>query len=155
MRKPGAALLDVNVLVALFDPAHVHHDVAHDWFADHRKDGWATCPLTENGFVRVLANPAYGGAESRPADIVALLRKFCASRHHAFWADTISLCDESLFDPAFIRGHQQLADVYLLGLARKMGGSLATFDRAIPLKAIVGAQPGLLQVIAPADDAPV
>ena len=54
------ALLDVNLLVALFDPDHIHHDLAHDWFEDHHRSGWATCPVTENGFVRVLANPAYG-----------------------------------------------------------------------------------------------
>ena len=52
------ALLDVNVLVALFNPVHVHQELAHDWFADHRASGWATCPLTENGFLRVLGNAA-------------------------------------------------------------------------------------------------
>ena len=71
------ALLDVNVLVALFDPDHVHHTLAHDWFADEGTAGWATCPVTENGFVRVLANPAYGAAVTRPADLIARLNRFC------------------------------------------------------------------------------
>jgi toxin-antitoxin system PIN domain toxin len=143
------ALLDVNVLVALFDPDHIHHDLAHDWFADHRESGWATCPVTENGFVRVLAHPGYGSAVARPADLIERLRRFCASGHHQFWPDGVSLTDETLFAPAFVGGHQQVTDIYLLGLARKRGGCLATFDRTIPLKAVRGGGPDLLAVIAP------
>ncbi len=150
MTTAGAALLDVNVLVALFDPAHVHHEVAHDWFADHRTGGWATCAITENGFVRVVTHPAYAAGEPRPTAIVGLLRKFCASGHHHFWADGISIRDETVFDPSFIQGHRRLTDVYLLGLAKKMHGRLATFDRTIPLKSVVGAKAGLIQVIATA-----
>jgi toxin-antitoxin system PIN domain toxin len=150
----GVHLLDVNLLVALFDPAHVHHEPAHDWFADHRKHGFATCALTENGFVRVLSNPGYGGVPARPVDLLVLLRKFCAGGDHQFWADTVSLRDERLFDLAFIRGHRQLTDVYLLGLAKTMHGCLATFDRTIPLKAVAGATPGHLAVIAATDVGP-
>lgn len=142
------ALLDVNVLVALFDPDHVHHDVAHDWFAGQRAHGWATCPLTENGFVRVLSNPAYGGETLTAARAVALLRRFRESGQHVFWPDAVSLCDTALFDAA--GGHRQLTDVYLLGLAVAMGGCLATFDRSIPRSAVVGATADALQVIAPA-----
>ena len=69
MSRRRPALLDVNVLVALFDPDHVHHDLAHDWFADHRSRGWATCPITENGVIRVLANPAYGSPVTGTAEI--------------------------------------------------------------------------------------
>lgn len=148
------ALLDVNVLVALFDPDHVHHDLAHDWFADSRVHGWATCPLTENGFLRVLSNPAYGISElARPADLLARLRRFCASGYHQFWPDTVSLRDETLFDASLIGGHRQLTDVYLVGLAKKKGGRLATFDRTIPTKAVIGFRPGALAVIAPAESA--
>lgn len=145
----AVALLDVNVLVALFDPDHVHHELAHDWFADNRAHGWATCPLTENGFVRVLANPAYGGVESRVADLAARLRKFCRSEIHHFWPDHVSLTDESVFRASLLGGHRQLTDVYLLGVAVKHGGRLATFDRAIPVKAVVGAGAGSLAVIEP------
>jgi hypothetical protein len=144
------ALLDVNLLVALFDPDHVHHDLAHDWFADHRAGGWATCPVTENGLVRVLANPHYGAALTRPLELMERLRRFCASGQHAFWPATLSLRDEELFKPAFIRGHRQLTDVYLLGLAVKMGGCLATFDRTIPLGAVAGATREALQVVSSA-----
>jgi toxin-antitoxin system PIN domain toxin len=143
-------LLDVNLLVALFDPDHIHHETAHDWFADNGSEGWATCPMTENGFVRVLANPAYG-ATSRPSELVARLRRFCKGPRYQFWTDDISLRDETLFDPAFLTSHRQLTDIYLLGLAKKRGGRLATFDRTIPVKAIVGARRDLLEVVAPTE----
>ena len=141
------ALLDVNVLVALFDPDHVHHELAHDWFADQRSAGWATCALTENGLVRVLSHAKYGAAVSRPEEIVGRLRVFCASGHHVFWPDAVSLRDGRVFNPSFIRGHRQVRDVYLLGLAKKMSGRLATFDRSIPARAVVGASSETLAVI--------
>lgn len=144
------ALLDVNLLVALFDPDHIHHETAHDWFADNQSGGWATCPVTENGFVRVLANPAYAASISRPSELVARLRRFCKGADYHFWIDDVSLLDETLFDPAFLSSHRQLTDIYLLGLAKKHGGRLATFDRTIPLKAVVGARRELLEVVAPA-----
>jgi len=145
------ALLDVNVLVALFDPDHVHHDLAHDWFAGHRRAGWATCPLTENGLIRVLANPAYGGPITRPADLITRLRRFCQSGGHAFWPDTLSLLDGAVFDASLVAGHRQLTDVYLLGLAHTHGGCLATFDRAMSVRAVKGATAAGLAVIAPVD----
>jgi toxin-antitoxin system PIN domain toxin len=143
-------LLDVNLLVALFDPDHIHHEPAHDWFADNRARGWATCPITESGFIRVLTNPAYGALGVRAAELVARLRAFRTSGHHQFWPDDISPLDESLFDAALVVGHRQLTDVYLLGLARKRGARLATFDRTIPIKAVVGASADTLEIIAPA-----
>jgi toxin-antitoxin system PIN domain toxin len=144
------ALLDVNVLVALFDPDHVHHDLAHDWFADHRAGGWATCATTENGFVRVVSNPRYQAEAPRPAVALDQLRRFCASGHHHFWAEDLSLRDAARFDLKNARGHGQLTDVYLLGLAKCRGGRLATFDRTIPLSAVTGARADVLAVIAPA-----
>ncbi len=140
-------LLDVNVLVALFDPDHVHHEVAHDWFADHRVDGWATCPTTENGFVRVLANPGYNGTISRVEAIVERLRLFCASGHHHFWHDAVSVIDLTTIRPSNIRGPRQLTDTRLLALATRMGGRLATFDRTIPVSAVVGATRDTIAVL--------
>ena len=145
------ALLDVNVLVALFDPDHVHHDVAHDWFAGEGRPGWATCPLTEAGFVRVLSNPAYSGAVTRAVDMAGRLRRFCASGGHEFWPDELSLLDGSRFDLSRVAGHRQLTAVYLLGLAHSRGGRLATFDRTIPLRAVKGATAASLEIIAPVD----
>lgn len=145
-RKGSVALLDVNVLVALFDADHVHHELAHDWFEDQREHGWATCPLTENGFVRVVSNPAYGLEGFRPDAAVRRLRAFRASGHHVFWPDSVSLADGRLFNTPSA-SCRQIADIYLLGLAVSQGGCLATFDRAIPLRAVKPATAGSLQVI--------
>jgi toxin-antitoxin system PIN domain toxin len=144
------ALLDVNVMVALFDPDHVHHDVAHDWFAGQREHGWATCPLTENGFLRVLSNPAYHEASLRAGWVADRLRTFRESGRHVFWPDAVSLADERLFDLASVT-HRQISDVYLLGLAKRMRGVLATFDRGVPWTAVIGATRASLHVIALAD----
>jgi len=148
----GVALLDVNLLVALFDPDHVHHELAHDWFADNRRDGWATCPLTECGFLRVLSNPAYSSPVSRPGPLLERLRQFCQSGQHEFWGDTVSLRDERVFDVSRLGGHRQLTDVYLLGLAVSHRGRLATFDRTIPVGPVIGAGPDSLAVVAPVPD---
>jgi toxin-antitoxin system PIN domain toxin len=145
------ALLDVNVLIALFDADHVHHEIAHDWFEDHRESGWATCPLTENAFVRILSNPARGGELTRAPELVDRLRTFCASGHHEFWPDSISLLDERLFNAALVRGHKHLTDIYLLGLAVKRGGCLVTLDQNVRLGAVKGASRDSMVVIAPAD----
>jgi uncharacterized protein len=145
------ALLDVNLLVALFDADHPHHEVAHDWFADAHSDGWATCALTQNGWLRILASPRFGAVVHRPVDLVHHLTRFCASKDHVFWAESVSLTDTKLFNPSLIRGYRQVSDVYLLGLAKKMGGYLATLDSGIPLSAVVGATRNTLSVIAAAD----
>jgi uncharacterized protein len=144
----NVALLDVNVLVALFDPEHVHHDVAHDWFADHRDRGWATCPITQNGFLRVLTTPGVAGSRMPAPELLRHLRTFCASGHHEFWPETVSLTDERVFEASFVRGHKQLTDLYLLGLAVTRGGCLVTFDQGVPLGAVNGARPDALVVLA-------
>jgi toxin-antitoxin system PIN domain toxin len=143
------ALLHVNVLIALFDGGHVHHEISHDWFTDHHALGWATCPLTENGFLRILTNPR-GPVEADRATVFASLNALCASEHHEFWPDAVSLRDDTLFDPQVHVSYLQLADVYLLGLALRMGGTLATFDASIPWRAVRGATRESLSVIAPA-----
>ena len=151
MARSRPALLDVNVLVALFFPDHVHHELAHDWFADHRDQGWATCPITQNGFIRVACQQPVADRPLRPAEAIARLTRFQADRRHQAWTDTVSLADATLFAPEFARGHRQITDVYLLGLAKKMGGRLATFDRSIPIAAVHGGTAGLLAVIEPAE----
>ena len=140
------ALLDVNVLLALFDPHHIHHDAAHDWFESNRHFGWATCPMTETAFVRILSDPAYGAAGERASTALERLRAFCASGDHQFWRDALSLGDD-VFDLARAGSHGRLTDIYLLGLAINRKGRLATFDRAIPLGAVKGATPDALAVI--------
>lgn len=136
-----SVLLDVNVLVALFDPAHIHHDTAHDWFGAGREEGWATCPLTENGFVRVLSNPAYPGRRTTVADAAGRLTRLTQGGGHVFWADEISLLDDSVIDRGRLSGHRQITDAYLLALAVSNDGRVVTFDRGLPLGAVRGAEP--------------
>ena len=143
------ALLDVNVLVALFDPDHVHHDLAHDWFADHSAKGWATCPLTQNGLVRVLSHPRYGNPSATLRGVRHAVKRFVANKNHEFWPDDVSLCDDSTFDVTGMVGYRQIADVYLLGLATKRKGHLVTFDRSIPVRAVMGADARSLTVVEP------
>lgn len=131
------ALLDVDVLVALFDPAHVQHDAAHDWFARRRVHGWATCPVTETALVRVLSNPRYGSNAERPAAVLARLRAFTASADHRFWPADVSLLDDTRFNLATAT-HRHVPATYLAGLARAHGGVLATFDRSLPSQSILG-----------------
>jgi hypothetical protein len=133
------ALLDVNVFVALFDPAHRDHEGAHRWFGRNRKFGWATCPITVNGCIRVLSNPAYPTVNASPAEVASRLRDFSATQDHHFWHGSVSLTDETLFRHSAIQGHQKITDVYLLGLAVRNHGKLATFDRSIPVKAVLRA----------------
>lgn len=135
------------MLVALFDPMHIHHEAAHEWFGRNRSQGWATCPLTENGFVRVVSNPRYPGQGTSLRDASARLAEIRQSTDHSFWQDSVSLCEGDVFQPAYIQGHRQLTDVYLLGLAVANRGRLATFDRSVPLKAVAGAEPRHLEII--------
>ena len=100
----------------------------------------------------MLSNPSYQGAVTRASDLADRLRRFCASGNHTFWPDTVSLLDRRRFDLALVGSHRHLTDVHLLGLAHKMRGCLATFDRSIPLKAVVGAKPSTLEAIAAVDD---
>ena len=143
------ALLDVNVLVALFDPAHVHHDAAHAWFAATRDRGWATCAITENGFVRVVSNPRYPGGRTTAADAARRLGRLCRSTEHRFWADSVSIRDAERFDHRRLGGHRRVTDLWLLALAVNHGGCVATFDRGIPLAAVAGAEPGHVRLLGP------
>jgi uncharacterized protein len=140
------ALLDVNVLVALFDPEHLHHEAAHAWFSANRENGWASCPLTENALVRILSNAAYAGTHQMTAAIRERLDAFCVSGHHTFWPADLSLRDKSRFKLSGVT-HRQITDVYLLALATGKDGRLATFDRRIPVRAVIGADQERLEVI--------
>ncbi len=142
-----AFLLDVNVLIALIDPAHVQHDAAHQWFAREGRHQWATCPLTENAVVRIVSNPRYPASPGTPAAIAALLSRFCALTGHVFWPDDISLLDEKKIDASRLLSHGQVTDSYLLALAHVQGGKLATFDRRLVVAAVRGGA-GSLHVIA-------
>lgn len=137
-------LLDVNVLLALGDPRHVHHEAAHAWFGAGPRAAWATCPITENAFVRIVSHPSY---PTRPGDAVVVLehlRDMCAVKGHLFWPDDATIRDAIPLGTALT--HAQVTDVYLLALAVAHGGRLATFDRHVPTVAVVGGQ-GAIEII--------
>ena len=140
------ALLDVNVLVALLDGAHIHHATALKWLENNIADGWASCPLTENGCVRVLSRPQYPGTLG-VAGAVTRLRAATSTPHHRFLADNISLLDDSVLNHRHLTGPQQLTDAYLLALAVKNACRLVTLDRSIPVAAVRRAEPASLVVI--------
>jgi uncharacterized protein len=140
------ALFDVNVLIALIDEQHIHHQAAHAWWSAHRADGWASCPLTQNGFVRIVSQPRYPNPLTVAA-AHALLERQVASAEHAFWSDDVSLLDETRFDRDHMLGPKQLTDIYLLGLAVHRDGRLVTIDGSIPLGAVRGAEPRHLVAI--------
>jgi toxin-antitoxin system PIN domain toxin len=140
-----AALLDVNALIALVDTDHTGHPVMHQWFQTHGGEGWATCPIVENGMVRVLSQSAYPSGQRSPASVIAHLRALKASARHEFWRDDVSLADETLFNAAYIVSTRQVTDAYLLGLAARHGGRVVSFDRSMPWQAIRGGSQELLQ----------
>ncbi len=127
-------LLDVNVLLALSDPMHIHHEAAHRWFAVKGQSAWATCPITENSFVRIASHPNY---PNRPGDVLVvllILRQFCVMAGHHFWSEDVSI--RELLQPNVLIPHSQITDVFLLGLAVHKGGKLATFDQRIFTSAV-------------------
>ena len=136
-------LLDVNVLIALMDPAHVQHDRAHEWFGRFGKRAWATCPLTENGVLRIVGHARYPNSPGTPAAVAELMAAFVAHPGHAFWPDAFTLLDRQRVDAARLLDSAQVADSYLLALAASHGGKLATFDRQLVADAVMNGQQSL------------
>ncbi len=120
-----AGLLDVNVLLALAWPTHQHHHAAHRWFHDESRHGWATCALTQLGFVRLSSNPSYSVDAVTPQDAAILLAQLTAHARHRYWPELPAL-DVGAFKHA--TGHQQVMDAYLVHLARHHKGRVVTFD---------------------------
>jgi uncharacterized protein len=127
----AAVLLDVNVLVALFSEDHSYHVAAQKWFREHEKKGWATCPFTQAGFVRLLSNPFVAKNAVPPTEAIAVLDENTSTPHHEFWADDISYAKAIEPLSSKLSGHRQVTDAYLLGLAMHRKGKLATFDLSI------------------------
>lgn len=140
------ALLDVNVLIALLDEGHVHHAIAMAWLRDNITQGWASCPLTQNGCVRIMSQPAYPNTRP-PAEVAARLREATQSPLHAFWPDELSLLDTTQFNWNELFNPRQLTDAYLLALAVRNGGVFVTFDHALPLQAVLGATKAHLRLL--------
>ena len=130
-------LLDINVLIALIDPAHVQHDKAHAWFATKGNKAWATCPITENGVLRIVGHPRYPNCPGSPAAVADLLVAFLELPGHIFWPDDVSLFDRERVDAARLLDSAHLTDSYLLALARARQGQLATFDIRLVTDAVI------------------
>lgn len=131
------ALLDVNVLIALMDPEHAFHERAHAWWAANQKEGWASCPITENGLVRIMSNPGYSpNTRFSPGDLISRLSDFSEKTNHQFWVDGISVRDRTIFATDRIHSSRKLTDLYLLALAVANKGRLATFDPGIALSGV-------------------
>lgn len=140
------ALLDVNVIIALLDSGHVMHHSACSWLERNLNQGWATCPLTQTGVVRIMAQPAY--PNTQPAQLVAArLVEACDHPSHAFWPQEISLLQDGLIRWERILGPRQITDAYLLALAVAQGGRLVSFDQRIEPQQVPGATASHLCVI--------
>jgi toxin-antitoxin system PIN domain toxin len=140
------ALLDVNVLLALLDSDHIDHARAHAWLDDEIHTGWASCAITQNGFVRIVSQPRYPSPVA-PTEAIELLEQACATSHHDYWPCTLSILDITAIDRTRLHGPRQVTDAYLLALACANGGRFVTFDRSVPISAVVGAAEASLIVI--------
>jgi uncharacterized protein len=129
-------LLDINVLIALIDPAHIQHNRSHEWFAAIGSQSWATCPLTENGVLRIVSHDRYPNSPGGPAVVAPVVQDLRTRQGHTFWPDDISLLDRDRVDAERLLTASQITDSYLLALAVAHGGRLATFDRRLVSDAV-------------------
>jgi uncharacterized protein len=125
-------LLDVNILIALADPDHEHHDKAEAFFLANHRRGWATCPITENGFIRIISNPKYPRGVGTD-EACKILKQLCTYEGHRFWPD-----DFSLRGAINLPSSKHLTDYYLLSLAMHRLGKLVTMDRHINAARVAG-----------------
>jgi toxin-antitoxin system PIN domain toxin len=139
-------LLDVNVLISLIDPAHVQHDQVHEWFGRVGRKAFATCPITENGLLRIVGHPRYPNSPGPPSAVVATLAAIRSLPGHAFWPDSISLVDNALVDPDLLSSHGRVTDSYLLALARANNGKLATMDQKLATEVVTGGGAALVLI---------
>ena len=139
----SAALLDVNVLIALLDRRHVHHEPAHGWFAAEQAKGWATCPLTQNAVLRILGQPRYPNSPGPPAVVAPLVAELIRHPQHQFWPDSLSLLGQSSVDVSRLLDASQLTDTYLLALAVHHGGRLVSVDRRLSCQGVAGGREAL------------
>lgn len=140
------AILDVNILLVLSDPEHEHYVRTQTWYSQNAISGWASCPLTQNGFLRIRSQSRY--VRPRPlAACFSRLSEWVSQSDHEFWPDDLSLLDSVHIDHSRILSQRHLTDIYLLALAVKHGGRLATLDRGVPLAAVRSAGAERLVVV--------
>ncbi len=142
------ALLDVSVLIALFDSEHAHHSLVAEWLTVEADHGWATCPLTQNGCIRVMSQPKYAN-QTAAALVAEILADATSATGHTFWPDSFSVLDPGAVDWDKLLTGRHLTDVYLLGLACRNGARLVTLDQGIPLAAVPTARAENLCVLSP------
>jgi uncharacterized protein len=123
-------LPDINVLIAVTWPSHIHHGIARSWFASNTSNGWAACPFTQAGFVRISSNPAIIPDAVTPREAIAALRGLTSVGKYEFWPDDLSFAENELPTDLLV-GHRQVTDAYLLGLAIRRGGTVVTLDRGV------------------------
>lgn len=140
------ALLDVNVLLALLDGDHVDHERARAWLDAEIEAGWASCAITQNGFVRIISQPRYPSPVS-PTEAIELLGRACDTGQHMFWPCDVSVLDPRIVDRTRLHGPRQVTDAYLLAVATMHDGRFVTFDRTLSLAAVHGATPDCLTVL--------
>lgn len=142
------SLLDINVIIALLDSKHDFYDRAQSWWTRNHHLKWATCPIIQNGVLRVMMNPAYNPPNRFSLEIVAdLVRDMLILADHEFWSDDISLLDPARFDLGQVVGPKQLTDMYLLALAIKNGGCFVSFDSRVILQTVQFAKPENLLIL--------
>ena len=130
-------LFDVNVLLALHDKDHQSHDVVHQFIDGQPKLQWATCAITEAGFVRIASSPSYPGIDLTPEDAAAILASTTASLgQHVYWERVPSLLSREAFALDALEGHRQVTDTLLLGVCQLNKGTLVTLDNKIQTAAI-------------------
>lgn len=139
-------LLDVNILIALVDRAHLHSEPVHAWFLGEGRQSFATCPLTENALLRIVGNPRYPTGPGSPAMVMPMLESLRSLPGHEFWPDDISLSDPALVDPGRITAIGQVTDIYLLALAVSKRGRFATLDRRLLPHAVSGGREALVVI---------
>jgi uncharacterized protein len=127
----SGSLLDVNVLIALLWPPHEAHQRAQRWFAKNAGQGWATCAMTQAGFVRVVSNPAFSRRVVSPRDALQVLGGSLQHPEHQFWTEDVAVTETLARFGRRLLGHQQITDAYLLGLAIHKKGRLATLDASV------------------------
>ncbi|MEX0588117.1 MAG: TA system VapC family ribonuclease toxin [Cyanobium sp.] len=137
------ALLDANVLIALIDSRHVHHEICHGWFASRGEAPWASCAVTQNAVLRILGHPRYPNSPGSPAVVSRILQELVSHPQHRFWAEAPSLLSLSHVDPSALVQSGQITDTFLLALAVHQGGVLASLDKCLSTVAVAGGKEAL------------
>ena len=140
------ALFDVSMLLTLFDPGHVMHRAAMTWWQSNRAHGWASCPLSENGFLRIISQRSYPRPVPLP-DALATIQAQVARGGHEFWPDDLSILDAERINHTRLLGPAQITDIYLLALAVRHNGRLVTLDRSMDATSVRNAAPANLVIL--------